>query len=112
MTKGDYLGEFELVVLLALVRLNEPAYGMSIYDEILGATGRVVSIQAVYVTLRRLEKKGYVESRTGESVVERGGRARKHYSVRPAGLSALSQSRAMFDNLWAGVRLKPRPAQP
>ncbi len=111
MTRGDYLGEFELVVLLALVRLDEPAYGMSIYDEILTATGRGVSIQAVYVTLSRLEKKGYVESRTGESTVERGGRARKYYAVRPAGRSALNRSRAMFDSLWAGVRMKPRPTQ-
>ena len=111
MTKGNYLGEFELIVLLALVRLDEPAYGMSIYDEILDATGRAVSIQAVYVTLSRLERKGYVESRVGESTVERGGRARKYYTARPAGLSALSLSRAMFDNLWAGVQLNPRPNQ-
>jgi DNA-binding PadR family transcriptional regulator len=62
MTRGDYLGEFELVVMLALARLDEAAYGMSIYDEILATTGRDVSIQAVYVTLNRLEKKGHVTS--------------------------------------------------
>ena len=106
MTKGDYLGEFELVVLLALARLDEAAYGMTIYDEILDTTGRGVSIQAVYVTLNRLEKKGVVTSQLGESTDDRGGRPRKYYSLKPAGVTALRNSRAMYDSLWAGVRLR------
>ena len=106
MTKGDYLGEFELVVLLALARLDEAAYGMSIYDEILDTTGRDVSIQAVYVTLNRLEKKGYITSQVGDATDDRGGRPRKYYSLEPVGMNALRNSRAMYDSLWAGVRLK------
>jgi DNA-binding PadR family transcriptional regulator len=106
VTKGDYLGEFELVVLLALARLDEAAYGMSIYDEILDTTGRDVSIQAVYVTLSRLEKKGYVTSQVGDATDDRGGRPRKYYSLEPVGITALNNSRAMYDSLWAGVRLK------
>ncbi|UCG88847.1 MAG: PadR family transcriptional regulator [Gemmatimonadota bacterium] len=112
MTKGEYLGEFELVVLLALARLDEAAYGMSIYDEIVATTGREVSIQAVYVTLNRLEKKGYVTSKVGGPAEDRGGRSRKYYTILPSGLSALTLSRTMYDSLWAGVRLKPRTTRP
>ena len=106
MTKGDYLGEFELVVLLALARLDEAAYGMTIYDEILATTGRDVSVQAVYVTLNRLDKKRYVTSHLGEFTEDRGSRPRKYYSLKPAGFTARRDSRAMYDSLWAGVRLK------
>ncbi len=106
MTKGDYLGEFELVVLLALARLDEAAYGMTIYDEILATTGRDVSVQAVYVTLNRLDKKRYVTSHLGEFTEDRGSRPRKYYSLKPAGVTALRNSRAMYDSLWAGVRLR------
>jgi len=111
VTKGDHLGEFELVVLLALARLDETAYGMSIYDEIVATTGRDVSVPAVYVTLSRLEKKGYVTSRVGESAEDHGGRSKKYYTILPAGLSALTLSRSMYDSLWAGVSLKPRASK-
>lgn len=107
MSKGGYLGEFELVVLLALARLEEAAYGMAIYDEIVATTGRDVSIQAVYVTLSRLEKKAYVTSGVGGPEVE-AGRARKYYTLLNSGLDALRQSRTMYDSLWAGVRLDTR----
>ena len=67
MARGDYLGEFELVVLLGLARLEAEAYGMAIFAEIHRVTGRDLTIPAVYVTLNRLEKKGYVDSRTGDA---------------------------------------------
>ncbi len=102
MTKGNYLGEFELVVLLALARLGEPASGMPIYDEICRTTGRDASVHAVYVTLKRMEKKGYVAASDERSE----GRAKKSYELSEAGLSALQKSRDMYDNLWAGVSLK------
>ena len=107
MTKGNYLGEFELVVLLALARLEKPASGMPIYDEICNVTGRDVSVHSVYVTLGRVEKKGYVASRSGEpsGAARAGGRARKCYELLPAGVAALRQSREMYDSLWAGIRL-------
>jgi PadR family transcriptional regulator PadR len=108
VTKGTYLGEFELVVLLSLARLDKPSSGMPIYDEICKTTGRDASVHSVYVTLGRMEKKGYVTSRAGDPSLEggAGGRARKCYELLPVGVSALQQSRAMYDSLWAGIRLK------
>jgi DNA-binding PadR family transcriptional regulator len=108
VTKGNYLGEFELVVLLALARLGEPASGMPVYDEICSTTGRDASVHSVYVTLSRMEKKGYVASRTGEVSVGRdtGGLTRKCYELLPDGITALQQSREMYDSLWVGIRLE------
>jgi len=105
MTRGDYLGEFELVVLLGLARLEDEAYGMTIFEEIKRVTGRDLTIPAVYVTLNRLEKKGYVNSRTGESSALRGGRARKYYRVTPEGSRALEAAQEMLVRLWQGVGL-------
>ncbi len=103
MARGDYLGEFELVVLLGLARLEDEAYGMAIFEEIKRVTGRDLTVPAVYVTLNRLEKKGYVNSRTGESSALRGGRARKYYRVTPEGSRALDASQEMLSRLWHGV---------
>ena len=105
MGKGDYLAEFEQVVLLALARLDADAYGMTISDEIHKATGREASIPSVYVTLGRLQEKGYVSSQTGEPTAKRGGRAKKYFHLELAGAAALQQSRQMLDQLWAGVQL-------
>ena len=108
MSKGNYLGEFELVVLLALARLDEPASGMPIYDEICRTTGRDVSVHSVYVTLSRMEKKGYVSSSPGELGKADGtaGRSRKCYTLSSDGVAALQQTRDLYDSLWAGVRLR------
>ena len=103
MGKGDYLGEFELVVLLTLLHLGEDAYGMTIRVEIEERTDRPVSIGAVYTTLRRLERKGLVASQLGAPSPSRGGRAKKFFRLEPAGLEALERSRAMFNRLWEGV---------
>ena len=107
MGKGEYLGEFELVVLIAVARLGSEAYGMTVYEEIVATTGREMSVPAVYVTLTRLEQKGYVSSRKGDPNVERGGRPKKFYRLESAGVSALKQSRLMLDRLWDGVDLEP-----
>jgi len=112
VSKGAYLGEFELVVLLALARLEDAAHGMAVYDEIVDATGRDVSVQAVYVTLSRLEKKGYVACRTSKIDASRDARARKNYVLLAAGREVLNRSRVMYDRLWAGVRLSPRTGKP
>ena len=77
MGKGEYLGEFEMAVLVTLMHLGEGAYGMTIRMEIEERTGRSVSISAIYTTLRRLERKGYVSSALGEPSKSRGGRAKK-----------------------------------
>ena len=105
MPKGSYLAEFEQVVLLALARTDGDAYGMTIYDEILKTTGRESSIPSVYVTLARMEEKGYVASYTGKPSAERGGRAKKYFRLEPSGAEALRRSRTLLDQLWRGVDL-------
>lgn len=99
----DYLGEFEQVVLLALLRLREPAYGAAIHREILSATGRDVSIPAVYVTLKRMASKGLVTAELGTA--PDGGRATKNYRILPAGEMALARSRKLLESLWEGTSL-------
>lgn len=107
MGKRDYLGEFEMVVMLTLLHLGDGAYGMTIRLEIERRTGRSVSIGAVYTTLRRLHRKRYVSSRLGEPSPSRGGRAKKYFSLEPEGVEALQRSREMFARLWDDV---PEPS--
>jgi PadR family transcriptional regulator PadR len=103
MSKGTFLGEFEQVVLLAVQRLRRDGYGMSIRREIEGRTGRSVSIGAIYATLERLQRKGFVASREGEATPVRGGRARRHFELLPEGGTALLRSRGMLDSMWEDV---------
>lgn len=98
----DYLGEFELVVLLALARLDDAAYGASIHREILAATGRDVSIPAVYVTLKRMERKGLVASHLGQSD-SNAGRPTRNYRILPDGQEAVERSRELFARLLDGL---------
>lgn len=99
----DVLGEFEQLVLLAIARLDGNAYAVSIRAEIERRTGRVVSRGAIYVTLRRLSAKGYLESRMGDPTPERGGRSKRLYRLRPSGVAALKQSLAALDRMRAGL---------
>ena len=99
MTRTD-LGDMEHLVLLAILRLGRDAYGIPILDEVSSRSGREVSRATVYVALKRLEQKGLVTSRLGDSTPERGGRAKRFFKLKPAGLKALSESRAMFLGLW------------
>ena len=101
MSRREYLGEFEQVVLLALARLGSDAYGATIHEEILETTGRDVSIPAVYVTLKRLEKKGMVSARVVTD--PGGGRAIRNYTLRAEGKRALARSRQMLERLWRGA---------
>src|SRR3954467_11292118 len=77
------LGEFEQVVLLAVLRLGDDAYAVSIRDEIAECTGRDVARGSIYITLDRLETKGYLRSRLADPTPERGGRAKRYYALRP-----------------------------
>lgn len=97
------LGEFEQLVLLAIVRLKGEVYGVPIVEEIERRTGRSVARAAVYVTLRRLEEKGLISSSMSEPAAERGGRPRRLVQVEPAGLAALRESRRMLDRMWSGL---------
>ena len=102
MGSRGYLGEFEFVVLLALARLGDDAYGASIHREILDATGRDVSIPAVYVTLKRMERKELVSSRMGVADGS-GARPTRNYRLLPAGEEAMDRSRALLERLWQGL---------
>lgn len=104
----NFLGEFEQIVLLAMARVGDEAYAVSIHDEILQTTGRSVSIPAVYVTLSRLEKKGMVSSWMGEPSPTRGGRAKRYFEIGDAGRAALAQSRDVLDQLWDGLELEAK----
>lgn len=105
MPKGDFLGEFEQIVLLALARLKDRAYGMAIREEIEDRTGRDVGIGSVYSALDRMEKKGFVSSRVGDPTPERGGRAKRFYSLKSHGFVALERTHEMYASLWDGLQL-------
>jgi len=97
------LGEFEQVVLLSVLRLGENAYAVSIRDEILDCTGRDVSRGSIYITLDRLETKGFLRSRLADPTPERGGRAKRYYELRPRAVDALKESRRALVALWRGL---------
>lgn len=103
MTATKGLGEFEQLVLLAVLRLEEGAYGVAIAREIEAQSRRDVSRGAVNVTLERLEAKGYLSSNLGDPTPERGGRAKRFYRVRPAGVRALKDSAAALARMWQGL---------
>ena len=107
MGKNDSLGEFEQIVLLALLRLRATAYGVSIRREIAERTGRDIAIGAVYTTLDRLERKGFVSSTVGEPTPERGGRAKRYYKIEAPGQRALHRSRETMNRMWDGLVPSP-----
>jgi PadR family transcriptional regulator PadR len=90
---NERLGQFEELVLLALVRLGENAYGVTIRREIIERAKRDVSVGALYTTLERLERKGYVSSHFGAPTPERGGRAKRFFNIEAPGLRALNSVR-------------------
>ncbi len=105
MSGRDYLGEFEHLVLLALLRLDDSAYGVSVRQEIESRTGREVSIGAVYATLDRLEGKGYVQSRRGDPTPERGGRSKRFFRVTAQGVAAVNRTQQALQSMTEGLAL-------
>jgi PadR family transcriptional regulator len=99
----DPLGEFEALVLLAVLQLREDAYGMRVHRELEIRAGRKCSFGALYTTLDRLEEKGYVSSRIGEPTAERGGRAKKFFQVKALGSAALRQSYGSMRKMAEGL---------
>jgi len=97
------LGDFEQLILLALLRLEEQAYGVTIHREVQKRTRRAISISAVYTTLDRLEEKALVRSQVGDPLPRRGGRRRKYYRLEPAGAAALSRSYRVFREMTRGL---------
>ncbi len=105
--KGDRaLGEFEQLVLLAILRLdNQEAYGVPIVEQIQERTGREVSRTAVYVALTRLEKRGLVSSRMGDPTPERGGKAKRYFRLEPAAIERIKESKAALVQMWDGLEV-------
>jgi len=103
MPKGNYLGDFEQLVLLALMRLGPGAYGMTVRRELEEIADRRVSLGAIYATLDRLESKGLLSSCLGTPGEERRGRAKRFFEVRTPGLRALRASLASSDRMRQGV---------
>ena len=103
MAKRGFIGGFELLVLLALIRLGDDAYGVPISEAIEESSGREVSLGSVYITLERLEHKGFVISKLGEPTAERGGRAKTYFHVTAKGLREVRQARRTLMSLWHGV---------
>ncbi len=103
MAARSQLGDLEELVLLALLRLGENAYGAAIREELKQRADRVVSVSTIYVTLMRLEEKGYVRSWMGEPTAERGGKAKRYFEIRPEGTDALEATRTVRERMWEGV---------
>jgi DNA-binding PadR family transcriptional regulator len=104
MNGNNRLGRLEELVLLALVRLRENAYGVTIRRELAERTGRDVSFGAVYTTLDRLGRKGYVSSRVGDPTPERGGRAKKYFTIEAPGIRALNETQEAIASMGGLVR--------
>ena len=102
---GKYLlGEFEHLVLLAAIRLGEDAYGVSIARDLTARTGKDVSQAATYLTLKRLEEKGWLVSRQVRSDDTRGGRRKRTYVLTEEGMAQVRRSRATLMDMWADIQ--------
>lgn len=103
---AELLGTFEQIVLLAVVKLDEDAYGRSVLREVENSVSekRGVAAGAVYATLDRVEAKGYLSSRLVQGTPERGGRARRYYRLTSEGAVALAETRRVLDRIWHGKR--------
>ena len=108
----DTLGEFEQLLLLAIVHLGEDAYGVTIRQEVEARTGRDVAIGALYTSLDRLERKGFVRSMMSEPTPDRGGRSKRCFSIKPSGAAALRHSRERLARMWDGLTPDLRKVRP
>jgi DNA-binding PadR family transcriptional regulator len=99
------LGEFEQLLLLAILRLGDDAYGVTIRAELADRAGRSVAPGAMYTALERLETKGLITSRMSDPTPQRGGRAKRLVTVTAAGVEALNRALVAYDRLLAGLNL-------
>jgi DNA-binding PadR family transcriptional regulator len=103
MTNRSYLGEFEFMLLLAVVHLGEEAYGVPISRELEGNRGRRVSIGSVYAALERLEVKGLIVSDLGDPTPERGGKAKRYFRITKKGLRQVHETRQVLTRMWQAI---------
>lgn len=109
MGRGRHIGELEELMLLAVLRLGADADGAGIRSELKEQAGRGVSISTIYVTLMRLEEKGFAHSWKGDSTPERGGKARRYYGLTPEGVEAVRAVRSVRDRMWMGLEPETGP---
>jgi PadR family transcriptional regulator, regulatory protein PadR len=112
MADRSYLGEFELMILLTLVRLGDEAYGVPISRELEAHRGRSISVGSVYAALDRLESKGLVTSMLGDPTPERGGKAKRYFRITKEGLRQVHETRRVLTGLWQALpEFKFQPQQ-
>jgi len=105
MGQEKFLGEFEQFILLAVLRLEDGAYGTAVRQLLSDLISREVSVGSLYTTLERLEKKGLITSWMGAATAERGGRAKRYFRVTAEGNAALRRSKQALEQMWQGVEL-------
>ena len=105
MAAPPTLGEFEHIVLLAILRLGENAYGVTLRQEIRSRTDRHPSPGALYTTVDRLEEKGFVSSRFGDPTPQRGGRAKRYFRVTAKGIDAVARAQRSYRRLLDGLKI-------
>ena len=103
MTDRSFLGEFELMILLAILHLGDQAYGVPIARELERHRGREVSVGSVYAALERLETKGLIASSLGDPTPERGGKAKRYFRVNREGMRQVNETRRVLTSLWKQV---------
>jgi PadR family transcriptional regulator PadR len=103
MKNRGYLGEFELLLLLAVIHLDEEAYGVPISRELERHRGKDVSVGSVYAALDRLEAKGLVASSLGDPTPERGGKAKRFFRITKEGLRQVHETRRVLTKLWQTI---------
>lgn len=102
MANPNAISNFELMVMLALVRLGDEAYGVPIAEEIESHSGHDVAVGSVYAALERLQSRGFVSSRVGEPTAERGGRAKRYFKITGKGLKTVRETHQTLMSLWSG----------
>jgi DNA-binding PadR family transcriptional regulator len=111
MVASRLLTDFELLILLAILRIGDEAYGVPIAREIEGVTGRPVTRTSIYIALDRLQRMGLVTSELGDPTPERGGRAKRFFTVTSAGVKAVKEAQRAFTLMWRGLpQLKGNPS--
>ena len=103
MTGQENLGELEHLVLLSVLRLGHSAWGVEITDDIQQRTKRTISRGSVYISLRRLERKGFLRSHLGDTIPMRGGRAKRYFQVERHAIKLLRESRKALVEMWRGL---------
>lgn len=99
----ELLTKLEELVLIAVLKLKDKAYGISIYKFIVGITGKDVTVSTVYFPLERLVRKGYLQTKKGEPTPKRGGMRKKYYRITRSGIKALRENRSLNLRAWNGV---------